>query len=263
MPELSVVICTYGRPESYQACLESLRRQTQLKVQVVTIRDRGPLARLRNKGLAEATAPLVAFIDDDVVLGQTWVSGVLKVFQKNAQIVGASGPAIITPNYRLHRDRFKYPFLSKLHDWLFVCHPEVPGHLTHGGTYTPAAASEDCTYEGPVDYLEACNMVFRTAALRAVGGFDEAYGGIGDWSEPDAAFRVRGTTKGLLWFSPALSVFHQPSPGGATLFRWQDGHHRVANADLFQRRWVPQTWRSRGFRLFYRTYYLLKWLSRR
>ena len=114
-------------------------------------------------------------------------------------------------------------------------------------------------YEGEVDYLEACNMAFRTEALRSVGGFDETFGGIGDWSEPDAAIRVRMQTGGTLWFTPAARLVHQPALGGAMCFRQSDAFQRLANYRLFAARYGFHGYRHQLYQAFLTTYYTLQW----
>ena len=256
----SVIIPTYGRPDSYAACVASLQRQTEVAYELIPIRERAPLVWCRNEGLRRATAPVVCFIDDDVVCPPGWLAGVLDAFRA-ARVVGVSGPAIITPYFRYHRDLFRYRHLKRLHDWCFVDNPQQPGHLTCAGTYTTAAADEDCTYDGEVDYLEACNMSFRTAALKAVGGFDESFKGIGDWSEPDAGFRVRRATGGVLWFTPRAALFHQPALGGPTVHRWKDARNRMENYTLFASRWVRPHPRATAYRAFLAAYYTLNWMG--
>lgn len=255
-PKVSVVVCTYNRPDSYAALLASLVRQTEVNYELITITERGSLAQLRNRGLSRAHGAVVAFLDDDVVCPNEWLAGVLEAF-RTPTVNGVTGPAIITPYFRRHRDLFRYPGLKHFHDYLFT-ESQRPGVLSKAGTFNTLAAEEDCAYQGTVDYLEACNMSFRTEALRKIGGFDVAYGGIGDWSEPDACFRLRSTVGGKLWFTPRARLFHQPAIGGATLFRRGDARQRLANYSLFARRWVQPHWRHTLYRIFLTIYYTLQ-----
>ena len=200
---------------------------------------------------------MVCFIDDDTVCPSTWLAGVLGAFA-SADVVGVTGPAVIPQEYRSHRDLFRYRNLKRFYDWCFVDLPTLPGHLTRSGTFTTAASEATCSYEGEVDYLEACNMAFRTEALKAVGGFDETFGGIGDWSEPDAAIRVRRRTGGVLWFTPDARLEHHPALGGAMAFRGRDAWQRLHNYRLFARRYVRPTIRHAGYQAFLVAYYTLQ-----
>jgi glycosyltransferase involved in cell wall biosynthesis len=112
--EISVVIPTKDRKELLGACLESLRRQTLAPSQLIVVdngssdgtaefvRERFPgvivarearpgVDRARNRGVAEATAPLVAFADDDVILPPTWLESLAGCFD-DPKVGGAGGP---------------------------------------------------------------------------------------------------------------------------------------------------------------------------
>ena len=255
----SIIIPTLDRPEALAVCLRSLDAQTEQRFERILIRERGPLAALRNHGLSQAHAPVVCFIDDDVLCPPTWLSSLLRVLRESSQVMGVTGPAIITPAWRQTRDLFKHKQLRKLYDWCFIDN-KLPGIISRAGTFNALAAEADCIYEGEVQYLEACNMSFRTEALRSIGGFDEAYKGIGDWSEPDACFRLRQATGKLLWFTPQATLFHQPSLAGPSRIRWKDSHNRLANYHLFSARWVPPCWQHVGYCAFLWSYYRL-WKS--
>lgn len=111
-PAVSVIVCTYRRPELLDLCLASLVGQAtsagrheilvvdnapQLDARPVVerwqsaFRDRGVALRhvveartgvafARNRGLAEATAPLIAFIDDDERACPGWLEALTAPF---------------------------------------------------------------------------------------------------------------------------------------------------------------------------------------
>lgn len=116
-PELSVVICTYNRPELLRLALTTLLRQRpeNLTYEVVVVdnnstpetravvdelaqRDtrlryvretRQGNAYARNTGVAEAQAPIVAFLDDDVTVRDNWVALIPRTFREtNADFIG-------------------------------------------------------------------------------------------------------------------------------------------------------------------------------
>ena len=254
LSRITVVIPTLDRPTELARCLASLKAQTEVSHEVILITKRGPLAQLRNEGLRQTHTPVVSFIDDDVVCPPGWLAGVLRAMAPPT-VVGVTGPAGIPQAFWDHRDLFKYTHLRRLHDCLFV-DARSPGVISRAGTFNTLAAEEGCLYEGRVDYLEACNMSFKTETLNAVGGFDEAYGGIGDWSEPDVCYRLRVRYgNDCLWFSPTARLEHQPSCRGAYLLRDADARQRLANYRLFSRRWVAPTLRNRLYHLFLWSYY--------
>ena len=172
-------------------------------------------------------------------------------------IVGVSGPAVIPSENLRQRDLFRWPLLKAGYDRVFLGKQALlPGHITAAGTWTTGAVREECAYEGEVEFLEACNMSFRRSHLQKIGGFDEGYGGIGDWSEPDAAFRLRAGG-GRLWFTPKAKLYHHPSRTGAYSKRRGD-KARLTNYYRFAQRWVQPNLRHCLYRVFLRAYYKAK-----
>lgn len=263
MDKASIVVCTYQRPEALKACLRSLESQTWRNHEVIIRSEKGPLCEVRNRGLQQAKGGVVCFVDDDTVMPSGWLEGVMGVFQRRADVVGVSGPAIITPYWRKNRDIFRHPILLRWYTRLFMDmdRSEEPGRLCQSGAVTTASADATCRYEGEVDFLEACNMSFRTEAVREVNGFDPAYEELGEWSEPDLAFRIAGRDRALrnrhLWFTPKAALYHQPAAGSATLRRNRTGT-RLSNYRLFASRWVKPGWRHTGYRGFLTAYYAYK-----
>lgn len=259
VPKVSVIVCTWNRPESLARCLASLKQQTEQRYELIFRPERGPLAAIRNRGLSAARGPVVCFIDDDTVCPPRWLAGVLEGFRRGADVIGVSGPAIIPDTSRRHRDIFRFPWLKYLYDKVFLDHVDRPGHLCQSGAVTTASADPSNRYTGPVTYLEACNMSFRTNELRAVGGFDEGFQDLAEWCEPDVCFRLRQAFPGsVCWYSQAAGLRHEPSPAGATALRRGTGS-RLANYQRFADRWVPDCPASRRYRTFLRTYY--RWLD--
>lgn len=116
-PDLSVVICTYNRPELLRLALTSLLRQSpaNLTYEVVVVDNNSTAetravvdeiaqsdsrvryvreprqgnAYARNTGVAEARAPIVAFLDDDVTVRDHWVELIPRKFKESkADFIG-------------------------------------------------------------------------------------------------------------------------------------------------------------------------------
>ena len=114
---VSIVICTYGRPESLNETLKSISQQTFKDFEVVLITEKGNLSELRDKGLHSATGRIVSFIDDDVYCPPDWLQGVVEGFREG--ILGVSGPSVISEEYQVNRDCLKFKGLRKFQEWLF------------------------------------------------------------------------------------------------------------------------------------------------
>ena len=226
------------------------------------VTEEGELAALRNEGARRAKGSILVFIDDDVVCERTWLEEIVKTFDSKPDIGGVSGPSIVDDYHRSNRDIFKNKVVKKLYDWFFLEGMEnLPGRITRSGTWTTGACNDSCDFNGPVDYLEACNMSFRREAFETVGGFDESYKGVGDWSEPDLAFRIKQLGYDL-WFNNRVRLNHNPSRSGAFKKRGKDSPNRLKNYYLFADRWVEPHWRNNIYKLFLRIYYEIKSFKR-
>ena len=249
---VSIVICTYGRPESLNETLASLTKQTFKDFEVILLTEKGDLSKLRDTGLKSARGDIVSFIDDDVYCPPTWLEGVTQSFREG--IVGVTGPTIIKASFRANRDVFKYRRLRWLQDKLFKV-PCKPGHLSQTGTPSMESNNESCSYKGPVEYLECCNMSFKKKEAIDVGGFDRNYVRTGEWSEVDLSLRLR--RRGTLYFTPLARLEHRPSKQGIYTARIQTDH-RWKNFVYFQRSWIKPSLRRHLYWIFVWTYLKMK-----
>jgi O-antigen biosynthesis protein len=246
----SIIIPTLGRKDCLRDCLESLWAQSNQDFEIVLVKEEGELAALRNEGAHRARGKYLIFIDDDVVCYPGWFSAIVRTFE-SGDISGVSGPAVVRGDFRRNRDVFKFGWINHL---FMDGRQMLPGHISRAGAWTTGATNEDCSYEGPVQFLEACNMAYRSDAFRLAGGFDETYKGVGDWSEPDLAFRIR-EAGGSLWFSRDARLEHRASKSGAFKKRRGDARNRMANYELFASRWIKPNWRHSLYKFVLKKYY--------
>ena len=256
-PTVSIIIPTLGRGASLRDCIDSLHAQTYQDYEIIIVTEEGPLAKLRNQGASKARGKYLIFIDDDVICSTEWLASIVKTFEVRPNYGGVSGPAVITREFRRNRDIFSFKFFKLLYDlWFCGRQRSLPGHITKSGAWTTGACNEDCKYEGPVEFLEACNSAYRTDVFRSVGGFDEGYLGVGDWSEPDLSFRIRILGHSL-WFCRDAKLEHRPSCSGAFKKRKSDSGNRLANYEKFSKRWITPCWQHTLYKKFLRIYYAL------
>jgi len=182
-PKISVIVPTYQRPELLTACLASLaaqdvepslfevlvvddasgpatvtvleeaaRHQSNLRW-VSQPANRGPAAA-RNRAISMATAPLLLFIDDDVVAAPTLISKHLRLHESLGPQQGVVGLIEWLPSLRVT------PFMRWLDSTTFQFNfaNMVPG---------PQADAPRCFY--------TCNLSMKKALLDSVGGFNEQF----------------------------------------------------------------------------------------
>jgi len=223
-PDVSVVICTYRRPEALERALASLRRQSLAPGRYETIvvdnspedgrtkevleqgagRDlaltyrvesRPGLSYARNKGIEAARAPVVAFIDDDAEAAGRWLESLLGTFgAEQGRPLAVGGP--VKPVWHSGRPSWLPPtFLTTL------------SLVDHG----PDRRSLDF----PAEFVVGCNLAFETGFLRQVGGFDPALGRRGTRlvgnEDTYLLGRVKAAGGAILYEPDALVSHHIPA----------------------------------------------------
>ncbi|MBU2052571.1 glycosyltransferase [Patescibacteria group bacterium] len=247
-PEASIIIPSSGR-DSLTKCLESIRTQSFSNFEVIIVTGDAPLTKVRNEGAKKARGKYIIFIDDDTVAEKEWLYEMVRTLRTGK--AGVSGTTPTSKLFRTNRDVFSYERIINFFT------DKRPGHLSQWGMYSLAATKEVCTYDGPVEYLEACNMAFNREIFQQLGGFDESYQGIGDWSEPDICFKIREAGHKLLFNSKAR-IWHEPSKTGAFSKRNAESRTRYHNYLTFSKRWIKPCWKHSIFKWILGRYYAIK-----
>ena len=187
LPTMTVAICTRDRPADLLRCLDSLRLQVDPPTHEVLVVDNAPatdatrnlvhargdaryvvedvpgLDFARNGALREASGEILVFLDDDTIAPPGWLRSVAAVFAREPHVGVSSGPVIPaeleTEAQELFERRggFTQTFEPQL------LRRDTPGQAGHWPLLAGAHAS-------------GCNLAVRTAAMRSLGGFDEALG---------------------------------------------------------------------------------------
>jgi glycosyltransferase involved in cell wall biosynthesis/GT2 family glycosyltransferase len=193
-PTVSVVVPTKNRPELLARCLARVLAacdEVHVACEVLVVDDGstppvlapaddrvrllrttgvGP-SRARNVGIDAAVGDVVAFTDDDVEVDERWLAAALEALDDDDSVAGVTG-------------RTDSPPFDPLYEHSVFDHD--------GGTYL------------------TCNVAYRAAALRAVGGFDRQFPHAAH-EDRDLAWRVRATC-GEVRFVPEMRVVHPGRP---------------------------------------------------
>lgn len=186
-PSISVVVCTYNRPDRLQVCLQHLGRQQYPAFEVVVV-DNNPqtdaarvhveslgdprfryvaeprvgLSRARNAGVSVASGDVLAFVDDDEEPDDYWLAELARGFARDGDVGCVTG--LILP--------------ARLDSEAQLLFEELGGHSKERG-FAPAIFSRG----GPQSPLfprppfgAGGNMAFRRETLAKIGRFDTALG---------------------------------------------------------------------------------------
>lgn len=207
----SVVIATYNRPDHVRICLEHLARQTLQPVETVVVdaspdtrtadvvagftgvtylrnnRGLGHTATSRAIGLANTTAEVVAFVDDDAYAEPDWLAELVRRYQDGR--VGAVGG----------RARNGLPGEeSEGLDEVGLLLPD--GRLT--GNFAALTGGDL-----EVDHLLGANMSVRRDVVAALGGIHDHFPGTCLREETDILLRMRQAGHRIV-YTPDAVVRH-------------------------------------------------------
>ena len=222
--DLSVIVASYKRCDALELCLEDLAAQKttksfevilviqaypegavdsikkkfegRLDLQVAEFSEGLGTSRARNTGLWMARGEIVAFLDDDVRLPDTWIESMLSYYSDPK--LGGVGGFVDHPGHYNPVRNTAYRILGFTSDRY---------RIDWGGFNLGPASHPD--KDQPAAWLSGGNMSFRRKAVQNIGGFDEALGSF--WHEDvDLAHRV--VKAGWKMISTArMAIDHYPN----------------------------------------------------
>ena len=168
----------------------------------------GDSSRKKNEGAALARAPLIAFLDDDVVVAPDWPQRITEPFQ-DGKVGLASGPSLVPDDINRIGRLAGLALTSRAAGFVAERYKQ----------------NRDATY--PVDWerIIGCNAIYRREAFVQMGGFPaDFYPG----EEMIAAFRTEQAGWRLM-FLPAAWVNHYPRQSLGRFWRqmWGYGAMRI------------------------------------
>lgn len=191
---------------------------------------RGPgenMQAARNMAIEKCDTEIISFVDDDVLLPTDFAERVKNTFRRHPGIVAAGGPPLSSSPSRA-RD---------------LCYR---GRMTVGrftGTvyddsyrWVPKEATS-------VELLKGANMSFQQEPLKAIGGFDEKYGGSSQREDTDVTVRIG--RHGRIIYEPSLLCFHKQT--GETGFDQNQLEWRFRNHGYFVKKNFGHTAAVLGF----------------
>lgn len=233
-PQATVVVCSYNGSRWIAECLEALQALEYPNYEIVVVDDgstdatasitvgfpavrlistpNGGLSRARNRGLEEATGEVIAYLDDDARPHPSWLTHMVLALEAGEH-VGVGGPNLA---------------------------PAQDGATAECVALAPGGPTHVLVADREAEHVPGCNMAFRTASLRAIGGFDPTFRIAGD--DVDMCWRLqeRGDT---IAFTPAAIVWHHCRSSISGYLRQQFQYGRAEA--MLEARW-PERYNRRG-----------------
>jgi glycosyltransferase involved in cell wall biosynthesis len=211
-PAVSIVVPTRGRAPYLEITLDSLRRQrTDTPYELLVVDDgatdatpqvaerfgarligqggSGGLNTSRNTGVREASADLIAFVDDDVLVPPGWLDALVEGAARHPEAEAFGGP--IRPRFEGHAPR--------------ACGREDP----------PITTLDLGPEDVEAEMVWGANFAVRRSAVERIGDFDESFDrGHGD--EEDWLLRLRAAGGRIVYLAEA-GLDHRRSPDDSGL----------------------------------------------
>jgi GT2 family glycosyltransferase len=269
LPNVTIAVCTRNRPKALCRCLAALiaHRDAEAagRVDILVVDNAPPdagtrravrsfpdvryvvepvpgLDIARNRALAETDRDWLAFVDDDAVIDRRWLRSLAEGAAESPDAGAFTGPVL--------------PLMLETEAQLRF---ERAGGFGNGFAWTrfcPARWGDRAYPAGKAAYGTGASMVFSTAVLRALGGFDDAL----DTGPPlpgggdiDILYRILRSGRTIVYL-PGLLVHHEhrrQMPELAALYRsWGEAlmalHGKNYQADVemrsahrrYLRRWL-------------------------
>lgn len=232
-PKVSVVVCTYNGARTIRDCMEGLARLEYPNYEVIVVDDgctdgtagivgeygvrlistenRG-LGSARNTGMDAATGEYIAYTDDDARPDPHWLHYLVATFERGGFAV-VGGPNIAPPG---------------------------DGPIAQAVYHSPGGPIHVLRTDTEAEHVPGCNLSFRAADLRAIGGFDPVYRAAGD--DVDVCWRIEAAG-GTIGFSAGAMVWHHRRNSARAYWRQQQGYGKAEA--LLERKW-PERYNALG-----------------
>lgn len=280
MASLSLIVCTWRRPEAVRRLLAALRDQTCPPAEILVvdaspdsetetvvaasglpglIYDRVPpeergLTRQRNRGIARARGEVIAFLDDDTVPEPGYFAELLASFERHPDAVGVGGYIFNEVDWRPARDEGLGVYRSgawerredyrwRLRRLLRLDSPLPAGWMPPSGHPRASGFVPPDGEDHRVELFMGGASAWTRALLERVR-FSPWFEGYGLYEDLD--FCLRAGREGSLWLCTRARLAHlHDAPGRPNRFRY--GGMVVRNGwRVWRLRWPVPAWTDRG-----------------
>ena len=247
--DFEVVILDGGSNDGTRQLCESYRQYFDIRF----YRQNYPgIVGAMNEALGYCTGDCFTRTDDDVAIPVDWLREIVNTFIKYPDAAGVTGPTLIPQDRQDKRDLTLFNekltqekgFFWKVFKWIYhdyfmegkpfaVSRFYKCGAFSVGSNY-PTALELKSTIE--VDYLESCNWSMKLDLIRKIGGFDNRFGGVSEYFEADAVFKIKRLGF-KMYFNPKVRLQHLVDRSGN--FKARSGtYSRAHNFVLFYMRHI-------------------------
>lgn len=169
-PEYEIIVVDQSESESLE--LREIERRASGRLKVIRLQEAN-LPKARNVGLLASAGEFICYLDDDVRVPSSFLSGIVGGFC-DERTVGVTSLTLQGEEDTVER----------------ALERTISQHEGEAGIGRGAP--------GRVTWMPGCNMTFRRSVILGVGGFDGNFSGGGVCEDVDACIRVRAPQQDLL-----------------------------------------------------------------
>lgn len=283
MASLSLIVCTWRRPEAVRRLLASLRDQTRPPAEILVV-DASPIAeteteavaaasglpglvydrvppeergltRQRNRGIARARGEVIAFLDDDTVPEPGYFAELLACFERHPDAVGVGGYICNEVDWRtvttgtglaVFRSgdwERREDYRWRLRRLLGLDSPFPAGWMPPSGHPRATGFVPPDGEDHRVEFFMGGASAWTRGLLERVR-FSPWFEGYGLYEDLD--FCLRAGREGSLWLCTQARLAHlHDAPGRPNQLRY--GEMVVRNGwRVWRQRWPSPPWPERG-----------------
>jgi O-antigen biosynthesis protein len=231
LPEATIIIPTHNRPVRLECCLQHLKKLKYPNFTAV-VADSAPstraaetlaakygaeyrssplkgVSRVRNLGANSASSEILAYLDDDMLPHEYWLSSLVERFA-DKRVTAVCGPVL--PLELLNSNEAELQNFLESTPW---------GRSRGGRSFSMDKSSAQWFERANFGGIGDGNFALRRSAFLRIGGFDERLGRgspINGGEEHYAYFRII-RLGGTVAYEPRAIAFHPVSPNSKEIAR--------------------------------------------
>jgi GT2 family glycosyltransferase len=220
-----LIVVENGSTDGTAHWLRGFRRDAEAAGVRTTILSNAPpgtgCSTARNRGIAAASGEKIVFVDNDVAVRSRGWLALLDAVLDHDPGAAAVGPKLVYP-FPPYRIQFAGGGVSR------------GGRILFAGRGEPGDEPRFNVRRDVQHLISACLMI-RAAALKAAGGFDEAFNPV-QFEDTDLCYRVRSMGHRIL-YEPSVEMYHFESVTTAGTPGMNNASLVVRHGLLFKERW--------------------------
>jgi len=241
-----------------------LKYQTYQNFEFLLASEEGIVAAM-NCVLEKAKGEIIVRIDEDVRVNRDWLEHLLKPFE-DPNVCAVTCPTYVPVGLRKNRDSLRIAENPNwFFRWMWEFRPYLPARIYPSGAVSYGSSFEEkMEKDYNVNGFDGACWAMRTELIRKVGGFDPLFGGVAEWFDNDALYRIFKTDPSLrLAYAHDAVLWHLVSTDTKNFSNRTNGWSRIGNWLRFHRRHSKWHYKKGIWLLFLTAYALKSYLFRR